>query len=107
MSIKTTVLTLFLLSASAMVAAAPYSQQTREQYLAGCTQVLQQDAETAAISNEYCGCTLDKLEKKLTEKEFLAAGEKLDSTPDSAVVKKFNKVADEAVDVCAKEIFNL
>ncbi|MDO5687371.1 MAG: hypothetical protein Q4G42_08345 [Neisseria sp.] len=107
MSIKTTVLTLALLSASAMVAAAPYSAQTRTQYLSDCTQIFEQIPALAASSKEYCSCTLNQLEKRLTEKEFTEGGDAMAKTPASALAQKFNRASDEATEVCQKEVLKL
>ncbi|MDO5687370.1 MAG: hypothetical protein Q4G42_08340 [Neisseria sp.] len=104
MSIKTTVLTLALLSTSAMVAAAPYSANIRSNYLQACTQGMQQGDPnlTTAINQAWCNCTLDKLEQNMTEQEFIQADVKLASDPNDPSVKKLYRIVEAEWMKCAK-----
>lgn len=96
---QTLVLLLALGGAMATAAAAPYSAQTRQQYLEVCTQTVR-DNMPQMNGARYCACTLGQIENEMGEAEFIEAGSRMEQSPRAAAVQKFNQTADKAVQAC-------
>ncbi|MDO5687369.1 MAG: hypothetical protein Q4G42_08335 [Neisseria sp.] len=108
MRIQAAVWTLLALGAATVVAAAPYSEETRQAFMRACADAAVEvtDPSVMPTIKLYCACSLDQIERKYPEKAFLDASDKLDTAPDDPAAQELGQFIDRMAEQCIQKVFN-